>query len=563
MLFLGVSLSAALIFSTPISTVPVSSGAPNPAAAALNRNRSSSQPTKPQRRLDLSGALVSYNEALSSSGSPASLPTKNDHEVDCFRPRSTLPNAKAEDCNVIINIIIVGMKDPFVEQSWGYTDDEDINLSLPKYRWVYEDCLIQVKNIDEDQVDRFRPVDVAEMAQRIVQNCVFGTKSPLGGTGDVGHLELPRTFYVAVSGTASPIGQSLRNNTVLSLPSDGFRTIESRASLMPPQEKITPSTPAQGLNAGETYPVNCFDPGTGSRIKHAVASDCAVIVNEIILRLPNPMLEQIFGYTDADDVNLSIVDNGRWFHGQCVVFIKGLHEFGRDLFRFIDVAQTALRITEKCVQESKYAIGGTAAIGTTVDNFYIVVGGSGVSGLGNGTILELASDVRASSPFQATAEIRSSHRTSGDKRSNNTTELLKTPSDFAPPVTCLQPGAPTARKIDFQDCTKAALHLLSSPEVLLPQAFTTEATGGIKMPFIQNYGSCYLTMDTKSELSISVTIPLLKMVYWASEIMLKCVNGRVLGIGGESRLDSDKEIVVSVTGVDPTSVGNRLGSFLQ
>ena len=563
MLFLGVSLSAALIFSTPIPAVPVSSGAPNPAAAALNRNQSSSQPIKSQRRLDSGGALVSFNEALSPSGSSASLPLKNDHEVECFKPSSILPNAKSEDCNIIINTIIVGMKDPFVEQSWGYTDDEDINLSLSKYRWVFKDCLIQVKNIDEDQVDRFRPVDVAEMAQRIVQACVFGTKSPLGGTGDVGHLELPRTFYVVVSGSTSPVGQSLRNSTVLSLPSDGSRTIESRASLIPPQEKTTPSAPTQGLNADEEYPVRCFDPGLVHRLRHAVASDCALIVNELILRLPNPMREQTFGYTDADDVNLSDREHSQWVHGQCVVFIKGLQETAQDRFRYIDVAHTTIRITEKCVERSKYAIGGTAAIGTMENTFYIGVGGVTSNGLGNGTVLGL------SAPLQAIPEISSSHRPSDaksanlGKRSNNTTELIQTTSDFAPPVTCLEPGAPTARKIDFQDCTNAALHLLSNPEVLLPQAFTTEATGGIQMPFIQHYGSCYLTMDTKSKLSISVSIPLLKVVYWASEIMLKCVGGRVLGVGGESRLDNDKEIVVSVTGVNPTSVENRLASFLQ
>ena len=560
MLFLGASLNAALIFSPPISGVPVSSGAPNPAAAATYGH---------QARLEARGALVSSNEALSLSDAPARLPTNTDHEPDCFPPGSDLPNANAEDCTVMINTIIVGMKDPFEEQTWGFTDDEDINLSLPKYRWVFKNCIIRVKNIDEDQIDVFRPIDVAELAQKVVQDCVFGTKSPLGGTAEIGHLEFPLSFYVVVSGSNRTPAQSLRNVTVLSLPPDGLRTLESRASPMSPQDQIIPSIPTEGLNAGEWYPVRCFDPDLVHTIKHAVASDCTFIINEIIVRLPNPMLEQTFGYTDADDIDLSIVDNRRWIHGQCAVFVRSLDKNDRDRFRFVDVAYTALRIVEKCVERSKYAIGGTAGIGSFNNKFYIGIGGIGGDEIGNSTSLGLASDARASSSLQATPAISSSHRTNDTvpanlgKRSNDITEFLQSTNGFAPPVTCLQPGAPTARKIDMQDCTDAAWVLLSDPKVLLPQPFTTEATGGIKMPFVQHYGSCFLMMDTKSELSISVSIPLLKMVYWALEIMLKCVARRALGIGGESQLDDDKEIVVSVTGVDPTSIGNRLASLSQ
>lgn len=70
-------------------------------------------------------------------------------------------------------------------------------------------------------------------------------------------------------------------------------------------------------------------------------------------------------------------------------------------------------------------------------------------------------------------------------------------------------------------------------------------------------------LDTKSDLSISVSIPLLKMVYWALEIMLKCVVGREKAFGGVSRMYDDREIFVSVTGVDPTFLGGELASLLD
>lgn len=120
---------------------------------------------------------------------------------------------------------------------------------------------------------------------------------------------------------------------------------------------------------------------------------------------------------------------------------------------------------------------------------------------------------------------------------------------------------PAARKIEMQDCTDAAMILLSDPKIFVPQPFTTEPTGGIKMPFVQHNKSCYLMMDTSLNLSVSDSIALLKMVYWALEIMLTCISGREQGFGGTSRLDKDKGIFVSVTGVDPAGVGNGLAGL--
>lgn len=528
------------------------------------------------RKSNSSETLGSPNEQLSQSNIAGNLDSDIDHDIDCFPPESHLPNANADDCNFVINFIILGMKDPFRAQTWGFNDAVEINLSLPEYRWNFKDCLIRVKNIDESQVDSFRPVDVAELAQTIVQKCVVETKKSLGGNADIGRLAVPLSFYVVVSGTQRRNGEKLGNDTILSLPSGGPRTLESRASLDSPEENPLPIALTERVNVGDRYPVICFDPTLIDRRKPAIASDCRFIVNEMILRLPNPMIEQTFGYTDDVDINLSEKENSQFIYGTCVVFIRSVDKTASpDRFRFLDVAYTALRIVEQCVEGSKYAIGGFAGIGTTDGDFYVGVGGIGPIYLANGTNLDLASGAGISSPSNTIPVSSSRNRTGSTssysysgtmsvdlgKRSSNTTKFVQASSGFAPSVRCIRSGMPAARKIDIQDCTDAAMVLLSDPMILNPQVFTTEPTGGIKMPFLQHSKSCYLMMDTSLDMSVSESITLLKMVYWASEIVLKCVYGREQGFGGVSKLDKDRGIFVSVTGVNPTTVGNGLANL--
>lgn len=521
--------------------------------------------------------LVSLNQALSPSNSTGNLKVQTDDDIDCFPIGSRLPDAHADDCKLIINYIILGMKDPFREQTWGYTDTVDIDLSLPEARWVFKDCYIRVKNIDERQVDRFRPVDVAEVAQSILQKCVVDTKQRLGGNADIGRLPFPRKFYVVVSGTAKRSGESLGNDTINSLPSGGSRTLDSRASLISPEDNSLPEIlPEEGLIAGKRYPVNCFDPASVHILKRVIVSDCNFIINDIILRLPNPMKEQTFGYTDAVDINLSEGEYNHWIYGQCAVFIRNIERdtTRRDRFRFLDVAYTALRIVGECVEGAKYALGGVADVGRMEDNFYVGVSGIDHDDPGNGRILELASGTEASSPSSAILVSPPGNRTeatpynfsdteSADlvKRSSNISKLLQASNEFAPSVRCFGSGMPAAQKVDLQDCTEAAMVLLSDPKILVPQLFTTEPTGGIEMPFVKHKKSCYLMMDTGLELSVSDSMPLLKMVYWALEIMLTCISGREQGFGGVSKLDKDKGIFVSVTGVNPIVVRNRLASL--
>lgn len=402
MLLLKWLIKAALLFLLPVSAVPLEvNGINDPDILALPALEFSKQTldasvvirgvTGPQRRKSESNLeLISPNEALPLSNS-VGIP----HDIDCFPRGSDLEDAVAEDCRLIIDNTILGMDDPFRTRSWGFNDDSEINLSLPEYQWIFQGCYIRVNNIDHGKVDKFSPVEVAEMAQYIVQKCVVEAKEPLGGNGDIGHLRFPGRFYVVVAGTRTKSGQNLGESTVLSLPPNRPHTIESRASVnLLPGHDLS-STVTERLEAGETYPVHCFDPSYVHRLKPTVAADCRIIINDIILAFPDPMRERSFGYTDAEDVNLSKRGNDRWVFGQCVVLLRNVDETSRDLFRYVDIANTAQRIMDKCVEGTKYVLGGTSDIGIIEDNFFVVLGGvTGVSGgrqieSGNGTTLVL------------------------------------------------------------------------------------------------------------------------------------------------------------------------------
>lgn len=525
------------------------------------------------RHPNAEAALASSHEALSPSNSSGNLEAETDPDIDCFPRQSRLPDANADDCNFIINEIILRMKDPFQAKTWGFTDTVDINLSRSQYQWMFKDCFMRVKNIDEAAVDTFRPVDVAEVAQNIVQKCIVDTKERLGGNADVGQLAFPRSFYVVVSGTAKRSEETLGNDTLLSLPLGGALTLDSRASSVSPEANPLSMISTEGLTVGNTYQVDCFDPFREPHLMNAVASDCNFIADEIILRLSNPMTVQTFGYTDAADIDLSIAENGQWVYGRCVIYIKSMVEkVGQDRFRYVDVIYAAHRIIERCMEGAKYAVGGISDVGTVKDKFYVGVAGMDPKNLRNGTLLGLKSGPKVSSPSDGIPVLPSRNHTisipSSDdgstesidlnKRSSNVTRFVKASKGYTPPVSCLKHGMSAARKIEIGDCTKVAVLLLGNPQVLIPQLFTTEPTGGIAMPFVNHIESCYFMMDTSLDLSVSESITLLKMVYWASEIMLTCISGREQGYGGIAKLDRDREIFVSVTGVDPTGVKSEL-----
>lgn len=174
---------------------------------------------------------------ISSSASHGSMSQLNptvDHNISCFHP---IPieyrAANADDCNKIIDVIILRLyPEPFAELSWGYTDQQDINLSLEKNnKWILGECMIFVRCPNQSSVDRFRIVDVAIRAKNLIKECVVGTKEGYGGFSDIGNLPFLASFYVAVGGrddnlenskvssptTNDTINAASSNSTVLSL----------------------------------------------------------------------------------------------------------------------------------------------------------------------------------------------------------------------------------------------------------------------------------------------------------------------------------------------------------
>ena len=83
-------------------------------------------------------------------------------------------------------------------QTFGYNDEVDIDLrERENKKWHHGNCVILVGNQDKANVDTFRMVDVADTANRIMNECVLGTKYAYGGTSNVGPKH---AFDVAVGG---------------------------------------------------------------------------------------------------------------------------------------------------------------------------------------------------------------------------------------------------------------------------------------------------------------------------------------------------------------------------
>ena len=167
----------------------------------------------------LISTLAQPRSSLSTSHGSIFLPNSTaNFPVRCFHPLPlAYKAAKAEDCHVIIDNIILRYPNPFAELSWGYTDEQDINLALEKNsKWIWGECMIFVRSSNNRSVDRFRIVDVAARANDLIRECVVGTKEGYGGFSDVGHLSMLVSFYVVVGGR----DDDLANSTLLSPPTN-------------------------------------------------------------------------------------------------------------------------------------------------------------------------------------------------------------------------------------------------------------------------------------------------------------------------------------------------------
>lgn len=146
------------------------------------------------------GTLSTSKLVLPSTNLSGSVKAPPSYPVRCFNPYSVrIPPAALEDCQFVINHIILGYPNPMSPQTFGYITSADIDLSLPQnQRWIFAHCAIFVRNTNKARIDTFRMVDVAYTAHNIMTKCVGGVKYPVGGFADIGTVA--DNFYVGVGG---------------------------------------------------------------------------------------------------------------------------------------------------------------------------------------------------------------------------------------------------------------------------------------------------------------------------------------------------------------------------
>lgn len=170
-----------------------------------------------ETRDPLRGVSRVSNHPAVASNAALSAPALPTYAVNCFNPLIVrIPPAVARDCSYVINQVILRLSDPTRELTFGFTDAADINLSKPEYRkWQHGQCMITLKSDHEGQMDKFRLLDVAMTARRIVTHCVVNTKDKIGGVSGIGTEG--KGFYVYVGG---PLVPRRALSDVLLLPGD-------------------------------------------------------------------------------------------------------------------------------------------------------------------------------------------------------------------------------------------------------------------------------------------------------------------------------------------------------
>ena len=319
------------------------------------------------------------------------------------------------DCFWIINDLLRYDNLLFLDLVFHYTTFQDTHGNWHLSRWHHGQCAINVASIIRYQTQTLHLFNVILAANKIAKECLRDQRNPHGGTTHIGSPQ--RTFYVSVLGLDNNYQLSDSNMSLLSradvsrrdLQHSGPRTtstgsdnandptvslspdinIEQRA--LSPHHGSSPSMGAKSLKPNllvpsndlsgsiitvPNHPVHCFDPHS-VKLNPTAGADCAVIIDHIILRYPNPMSPQTFGYTPSADINLSLPDNRKWVFGRCMIFVRNVDETRTDTFRMVDVAAAAQRIVDECVTGAKYAVGGTAGVGTAVEDFYVGLGAPG------------------------------------------------------------------------------------------------------------------------------------------------------------------------------------------
>lgn len=361
----------------------------------------------------------------------------------CFPPQSrgrpVLRTDLLSDCYSIINEVMLKQDSLlFQDLVFSYTTFKDESGNRYPSRWHQGQCVINVACMERFQYETLQLFNIVLAANKILKECVKDQRVSQGGTTPVGSPD--NTFFVSVQGTqdsdaANKSTISLLSNIDLSRrhvqrslqrtmsnmesaigdndANDSTVILQPRVSM---EKRATDSQRSSSLSTGTQnsvregalntstlllhstnlsrsirappiYPVTCFDPYS-VQLKPAAAQDCEFVINQIILRYPDPMVRQTFGYRTSADIDLSLPQNEKWTFGSCAIFVRNLDKTRTDTFRMVDVAYTAHSIMTDCVSGAKYPMGGTADVGTVASNFYVALGGIPATDATNTSIVQ-------------------------------------------------------------------------------------------------------------------------------------------------------------------------------
>ena len=120
------------------------------------------------------------------------------YPVSCYTGKPSPPSVVANDCDVLINNVIMRSGQPMQEYTWGYSSSAEKMLPRAGY-WHSGRCVIAVANHDLQEIGIFSLMEIGLTAGRIVQECVIDTETtPFGGTSSIGSAE--QNFIVYVGG---------------------------------------------------------------------------------------------------------------------------------------------------------------------------------------------------------------------------------------------------------------------------------------------------------------------------------------------------------------------------
>ena len=399
---------------------PVSLTLVVPASLAYPYNTKSQSST-----VESPAAIPQRNQSLLGDGYPV-------YPTACFPPPSPgrfvkpsdLPNILT-DCSWIINEDLLQQYDLLFEDLiFRYKDFKDPSGKRYLSRWQRGQCVINVVCGTQQQTEKLQLFNVVLAAQKILRECMEAKHIPEGGTIPIGSPD--KSFYVTVTGLhyVDSLDESNRslspnldsfgwdvqrrplrtisntkpstedfdaNESILSPPNDGMEKRSSNSQhsplLLTTTQSLKPGSArntsnlnmplvnlSQSIQAPPDRIVDCFNPYS-VQLKPAGEEDCDIVINEIILRYPNPMSPQTFGYGPSFDIDLSLPENEKWDFGCCVIFVRNVNKTRTDTFRMVDVAVAAHEIVRKCVVGARYPVGGTTDVGPVDLNFFVGVGG--------------------------------------------------------------------------------------------------------------------------------------------------------------------------------------------